>query len=38
MLMTPLHNTAPMWPATTKTDADTHTSVFASAVDELIGA
>jgi glutamate-1-semialdehyde 2,1-aminomutase len=35
--MTPFHNMALMCPATTKADVDVHTSVFAAAVDELIG-
>lgn len=37
VLMTPFHNMALMCPATTKADVDVHTSVFAAAVDELIG-
>ena len=34
--MTPFHNVALMCPATTKADADTHTSVFGAAADGLI--
>ena len=37
VLMTPFHNMALMCPATTKADVDTHTAVFAAAVDELAG-
>ncbi|HEX6518748.1 MAG TPA: transaminase [Streptosporangiaceae bacterium] len=37
ILMTPFHNMALMCPATTETDVDTHTAVFASAVDDLLG-
>jgi glutamate-1-semialdehyde aminotransferase len=35
ILMTPFHNMALMCPATTEADVDRHTTVFASAVDEL---
>ena len=38
VLMTPFHNMALMCPATTKADVDTHTAVFAAAVDELASA
>ena len=37
VLMTPFHNMALMCPATTNADVDTHTAVFAAAVDELAG-
>ncbi len=37
ILMTPFHNMALMSPATTESDVDRHTEVFASAVDELFG-
>ena len=36
VLLTPFHNMALMSPATTATDVDRHTDVFASAVAELI--
>ncbi len=35
ILMTPFHNMALMCPATTQTDVDRHSEVFAAAVDEL---
>ncbi len=35
--MTPFRNVALKRPATTKADADTHTSVFGAAADGLIG-
>jgi glutamate-1-semialdehyde 2,1-aminomutase len=38
ILMTPFHNMALMCPATTDADVDTHTDVFAQAIDELYGA
>jgi glutamate-1-semialdehyde 2,1-aminomutase len=37
ILLTPFHNMALMCPATTPSDADQHVSVFAAAVDELLG-
>ena len=37
ILMTPFHNMALMSPATTGSDVDRHTEVFASAVDEVFG-
>jgi glutamate-1-semialdehyde 2,1-aminomutase len=37
VLLTPFHNMALMSPATTKADADLHTSIFAAAADELVG-
>ena len=37
VLLTPFHNMALMSPATTAEDVDRHTSVFAEAVDELVG-
>jgi glutamate-1-semialdehyde 2,1-aminomutase len=36
VLMTPFHNMALMSPETTSEDVDTHTRVFAAAVDELL--
>ncbi len=36
VLMTPFHNMALMSPATTETDVDTHTQLFAAAADELV--
>jgi glutamate-1-semialdehyde 2,1-aminomutase len=36
VLMTPFHNMALMSPATTFTDADAHSAVFAAAADELL--
>jgi glutamate-1-semialdehyde 2,1-aminomutase len=36
ILITPFHNMALMCPATTDADVDTHTTLFAAAVDELI--
>ena len=36
ILLTPFHNMALMSPATTETDVDLHTAVFADAVDELL--
>ncbi len=38
VLLTPFHNMALMSPATTAEDVDRHTSVFAEAADELVGA
>ncbi len=38
ILLTPFHNMALMSPATTETDVDRHTQVFAQAVEELISA
>ena len=38
ILMTPFHNMALMCPATTNSDADAHTAVFAAAADEMLGA
>jgi len=37
ILMTPFHNMALMSPATTATDVDRHTEVFAAAVEALFG-
>jgi len=37
ILMTPFHNMALMSPATTESDVDAHTAVFADAVDALFG-
>lgn len=37
ILLTPFHNMALMSPATTEEDIDLHTTVFADAVDELLG-
>jgi glutamate-1-semialdehyde 2,1-aminomutase len=37
ILMTPFHNMALMCPSTSKEDVDLHTTVFASAVEELFG-
>ncbi len=37
VLMTPFHNMALMCPATTESDADAHTALFAAAADELLG-
>jgi glutamate-1-semialdehyde 2,1-aminomutase len=37
ILLTPFHNMALMCPATTTADVDTHTEVFAAALDELVG-
>jgi glutamate-1-semialdehyde 2,1-aminomutase len=37
ILMTPFHNMALMCPATTEADVDTHTELFAQALDELAG-
>ena len=37
VLLTPFHNMALMCPATDEAAVDTHTEVFAAAVDELIG-
>ena len=37
ILMTPFHNMALMCPATTESDVDLHTEVFAAAVDDLVG-
>ena len=37
ILMTPFHNMALMSPATTESDVDRHTTVFASAVEGLFG-
>jgi glutamate-1-semialdehyde aminotransferase len=37
VLMTPFHNMALMSPATTESDVDRHSQVFAEAVDELLG-
>jgi hypothetical protein len=37
ILMTPFHNMARMCPASTPGDADAHTAVFTSAVDDLMG-
>jgi glutamate-1-semialdehyde 2,1-aminomutase len=37
ILMTPFHNMALMSPATSETDIDRHTEVFAQAIDELFG-
>jgi glutamate-1-semialdehyde 2,1-aminomutase len=34
--MTPFHNMALMCPATTQSDVDSHTEIFALAVAELI--
>jgi glutamate-1-semialdehyde 2,1-aminomutase len=36
VLLTPFHNMALMSPATTESDVDRHTEVFAAAVDELV--
>jgi glutamate-1-semialdehyde 2,1-aminomutase len=36
ILLTPFHNMALMCPATTQSDIDTHSRVFASALDELV--
>jgi glutamate-1-semialdehyde 2,1-aminomutase len=36
VLLTPFHNMALMCPATTETDVDTHTQVFAAAAGELL--
>jgi glutamate-1-semialdehyde 2,1-aminomutase len=33
--MTPFHNMALMWPATTEADVDRHTEVFAAGLDAL---
>jgi glutamate-1-semialdehyde 2,1-aminomutase len=37
ILMTPFHNMALMCPATSASDVDTHTAVFADGVRELVG-
>jgi glutamate-1-semialdehyde 2,1-aminomutase len=37
ILLTPFHNMALMSPATTESDADRHTGIFAAAADELLG-
>jgi glutamate-1-semialdehyde 2,1-aminomutase len=37
VLITPFHNMALMCPASTAADVDTHTELFAAAVDELLG-
>jgi glutamate-1-semialdehyde 2,1-aminomutase len=37
VLITPFHNMALMCPATTDADVDTHTTLFAEAVDDLLG-
>jgi glutamate-1-semialdehyde 2,1-aminomutase len=37
IFMTPFHNMALMCPATSEADVDSHTEVFAEAVDELYG-
>ncbi|MFF8865037.1 transaminase [Streptomyces sp. NPDC015139] len=37
ILLTPFHNMALMCPDTTEADVDTHTAVFAAALDELNG-
>jgi glutamate-1-semialdehyde 2,1-aminomutase len=37
ILLTPFHNMALMSPATTESDADRHTEIFAAAADELLG-
>ena len=37
VLITPFHNMALMCPASTQADVDTHTELFAAAVDELLG-
>lgn len=36
VLLTPFHNMALMSPATTDTDVDAHTAIFAAAADELL--
>jgi glutamate-1-semialdehyde 2,1-aminomutase len=36
VLITPFHNMALMCPASSATDVDTHTELFAAAVDELL--
>ena len=37
ILITPFHNMALLCPATTSADVDRHTTLFAQAVDELVG-
>jgi glutamate-1-semialdehyde 2,1-aminomutase len=38
ILLTPFHNMALICPATTQTDIDLHTQVFAACLDDLVGA
>jgi glutamate-1-semialdehyde aminotransferase len=37
VLLTPFHNIALMSPATTESDVDAHTKIFASAAHKLVG-
>jgi glutamate-1-semialdehyde 2,1-aminomutase len=36
VLLTPFHNMALMCPATTESDVDEHTKIFAAAIQELV--